>query len=44
MIELQRQYSMRQADERGANTKDEKKEFDDNVETESDEDSPQLSE
>ena len=35
---------MRQADEREANTEDEDEKLDDNVETESDEDSPQLSE
>ena len=41
IIELPRQHSIGLADERDANT--EKEEFDDNVETESDEDSPQLS-
>ena len=45
IIELLRQYSMNQSNEKGANTedKDEEKEFDDNVETENDGDSPQLS-
>ena len=45
IIELLRQYSMSQSNERGANIKDEdeQEEFDDNVKTESDENNPQLS-
>ena len=48
MIELPRQHSMRQADEREASIEDEdddeEEEFDDDVEIKSDQDSPQLSE
>ena len=45
IIELPRQYSMSQSDKMGDNIedKDEDKEFDDNVETESDDHSPQRS-
>ena len=48
IIELPRQHSICQADDRDANTEDdnhdEEEEFTDDVETESDEDRPQLSE
>ena len=43
MIELPKQYSMYLVDERGASTKNKDEKFDDDVETESNEDSPQLS-
>ena len=47
IIELSRQYSMSQSDKRGNNTEDEdeeqEEEFDDDVKTESDDHSPQLS-
>ena len=44
IIELLRQHLIGQADKRDANTEDEEEEFDDDVETDCDEDSPQLSE
>ena len=48
IIELSRQHSMHQVDDREASiedeNEDEEEEFDDDIEIESDEDSPQLSE